>query len=67
MAEISVSDDLNLTDRFADQLALMRDGRVLADEAPAKVFRKDVLAEAYDVTVDLIIASSSSVPSVQAK
>ncbi len=67
MAVICVSHDLNLAGRFADQLVLMRDGRVLADGAPAQVFRKDVLAEAYDIEVDLISTSDCSVPLVRAK
>ena len=67
MAVICVSHDLNLAGRFADQLLLMRQGRVLAAGAPVDVLRRDVLTEAYDVEVDLISTGDSPVPMVRAK
>jgi len=54
MAVVCVSHDVNLAARFADELVLMRAGRVVAAGSPGDVVRSDVLAEAYDVQIDLI-------------
>ena len=67
MAVICVSHDVNLAGRFADELVLMRDGRVIADGSPAEVIRKDVLHRAYDVRIDLIETPDSPVPLVRAR
>ena len=54
MAVVCVSHDVNLASRFADELVLMRQGRVLADGPPESVIRQDVLQQAYDVQIELI-------------
>lgn len=66
MAVVCVSHDVNLAGRFADELVLMRDGRVTAAGTPAEVIREDVLARTYDVRIDLIETSDAPVPLVRA-
>ncbi len=67
MAIVCVSHDVNLASRFADELVLMRDGRVIAAGTPGEVVREEVLARAYDVEIDLITAPDSPVPIVRAR
>jgi len=67
MAVVCVSHDVNLAGRFADDLVVMRDGRVVAAGPPAEVIRADVLREAYDVEIDLIPAPPDDVPLVRAR
>ena len=67
MAVICVSHDVNLAARFADELVLMRDGRIVAFGPPPDVVRTDVLERAYDVGVDLIDADGLDVPIVRAR
>jgi len=66
MAVICVSHDVNLAARFADELVLMRDGKVLAAGKSQDVIRADVLERAYDVKIKLIPAPGQSVPYVRA-
>jgi len=54
MAVICVSHDVNLAARHADELVLMRDGRVIAAGTPPQVITEDLLRRTYDVQVDLI-------------
>jgi iron complex transport system ATP-binding protein len=67
MAVVCVSHDVNLAGRFADRVAVMRDGKMLADGEPVEVMRADVLGAAYDVSVDLIDTGDHPVPLVRAK
>jgi len=67
MAVVCVSHDVNLAGRFGDELVLMRDGQVLASGQPHEVIRRDVLGQAYDVSIDLIDAADSPVPLVRAR
>ena len=67
MAVVCVSHDINVAGRFADELVLMRAGRVLAAGTPAEVMRADALSETYDVPVDLIAVPGSDVPMVRAR
>ncbi|MEM8852351.1 MAG: ABC transporter ATP-binding protein [Pseudomonadota bacterium] len=46
--------DLNLAARFADHAVLLRDGKVIADDAPGHVLADAALAETYGVAIDLI-------------
>jgi len=66
MAVVCVSHDVNLAGRFADELVLMRQGRVLAAGEPAEVIREDILAEAYDVRIELISVPGEDMPVVRA-
>lgn len=66
MAVVCVSHDVNLAARFADELTLMRDGRVLASGPPVEVVREDVLRRAYGVDVELISSPGCDVPLVVA-
>ncbi|MEN1729299.1 MAG: heme ABC transporter ATP-binding protein [Pseudomonadota bacterium] len=45
---VCVMHDLNLTAMFADSVAVIRDGRVLAQGAPSAVLTDPVLSAAYD-------------------
>ncbi|MDY7009517.1 MAG: ABC transporter ATP-binding protein [Planctomycetota bacterium] len=54
MAVICVGHDINLAGRFADELMLMRSGKVIAHGPPGEVIRADVLKDTYDVEVELI-------------
>ena len=65
-AVVCVSHDVNLAGRFADELVLLRKGRVAADGPPADVIRADVLADVYGVDVELIPAPGAPVPLVKA-
>ena len=67
MGVVCVSHDVNLAARFADELVLLRDGRVVAAGAPGEVVREDILREAYDVEIDLLPAPGSDVPLVRAR
>ncbi len=67
MAVVCVSHDVNLAGRFADELVLMRAGQVAAAGTPAEVVRRDVLAAAYDVQIDLIDAPDQPIPIVRAR
>ena len=61
-----MSHDVNLAGRFADELVLMRQGRMLAAGKPAEVIREDILAEAYDVRIELIRVPGEDMPVVRA-
>jgi iron complex transport system ATP-binding protein len=54
MAIICVSHDINMASRFADELLLMRKGRMIARGKPAEVISHDVLAQTYDTEVELV-------------
>jgi len=66
-AVVCVSHDVNLAARFADDLAFLRDGRILAAGPPGDVLREDILRETYDVEIDLVAAPPSDVPLVRAR
>lgn len=44
--------DLTLAARFCDRLAVMHDGRILAEGPPGDVLRPDLMAQAFAVTVE---------------
>jgi iron complex transport system ATP-binding protein len=51
---VSAVHDLTLAGQFADLLALMDRGRLVATGSPAEVLREDVLGEIYDASVRVI-------------
>lgn len=65
MAVVCVGHDINLAGRFADEIVLMRDGRIIAQGRPGEVIRADLLKDTYDVEVELI-NTGSDVPMVVA-
>lgn len=67
MAVICVSHDINLAARFADELVLMRGGRVLAAGERGAVVREDILSEAYEVEIRLLDVPGTDVPLVIAR
>jgi iron complex transport system ATP-binding protein len=67
MAVLCVSHDINLAARFADELVLMVQGRVVAAGAPVDVVRKDILDSVYGVNTQLVHVEGQSVPIVIAR
>lgn len=55
---IVVLHDLNLAAAFADRIALMGDGRVLIDDAPAHVLTEDRLVAVYAAPLRVLTGSS---------
>ncbi len=51
IAVVIVIHDVNTAAAYADRIIALRDGRVVADGAPAQVMRSDVLASVFDVDV----------------
>lgn len=66
MAVICVSHDVNLAARFADELLVMRLGRVLADGTPQQVLNQGVLQSAFDVDIDLVHPPDGGIPIIRA-
>ncbi len=54
--------DLNLAARYADEVILLKDGRVLAAGAPVEVLSPELITEAYGVRADLISHPVDGVP-----
>jgi iron complex transport system ATP-binding protein len=54
LAAIAVVHDLTLAAMYADRLALMSDGRVVADGAPSDVLRAETIEEIYGVRVRVL-------------
>lgn len=67
MAVICVSHDINLAGRFADQLVMMRNGKVISAGTSEQIMHENILRQVYDVEVELIKTSDQSVPIVRAK
>jgi iron complex transport system ATP-binding protein len=67
MAVICVSHEINQASHFADELLLMRGGKVIAQGPPREVIRREILHQVYDVEIDLIQAPGDDVPLVWAK
>ncbi len=63
---ICVSHDINMAARFADELVLMRSGRIIASGRAEQVVREDLLEQVYDVKVDLVSVPGHPVPQVLA-
>ncbi|HVV76791.1 MAG TPA: ABC transporter ATP-binding protein [Mycobacteriales bacterium] len=51
---VTVVHDLTLAGQFADQLALLHHGRLVAVGSPSQVLRDEVLAEVYDADVRVV-------------
>ena len=63
IAVVCVSHDINMAARFADELLLMRQGKVIADGPPSAVITADILEQVYHVKVRLL-PSGGDVPLV---
>jgi iron complex transport system ATP-binding protein len=50
-AVLAVVHDLALAARFADRVAVMKDGRIVADDVPAKALTAERIAEVFGVAV----------------
>jgi len=66
MAVVCVSHDVNLAARFADELALLSGGTMVAAGTPGEVVRRDVLERTYGVEIELV-SSGGPVPIVVGK
>jgi iron complex transport system ATP-binding protein len=64
LAVIAALHDLNLAAMFADRLALLRDGELLACDAPRAVLTQELLRSAYGVEVVVGAHPRSGVPTV---
>jgi len=67
MAVVCVSHDINLAARFADELVLMRSGRMVAAGPVQDIIKRNILAETYGVQIDLIESPGQDTPIVQAR
>jgi iron complex transport system ATP-binding protein len=67
MAVLCVSHDINQAAHYADELLLMRSGRIVAQGPPREVIRREVLREVYDVEIELIQTPGDDVPLVWAR
>jgi len=67
MAVVCASHDVNLAARFADQLVLLRRGKVVASGAPREVIRRETLEETYETRIELVESPSYPVPFVIAR
>ncbi|TNM34354.1 ABC transporter ATP-binding protein [Streptomyces sedi] len=61
---VTVLHDLNLACRYADHLVAMRDGRIVAQGAPAEVLTEDVVAEVFGMGCLLLTDPLSGTPMV---
>ena len=64
---ILVLHDINLAARFADNIVLMSDGRILASGPPSAVINSDNIQKAFSVEIDLIVSEGIERPMIQAK
>jgi iron complex transport system ATP-binding protein len=61
---VAVSHDLNLAARHCRRVALVHDGRVIADGTPEEVLTESTLREAYGVAVRVVPSPESGKPVV---
>ena len=52
-AVFAILHDLNLAARYADQIYVLNKGRILSEGKPAQALKKDVIAKAFGVEVDI--------------
>lgn len=52
-AVVVVMHDLNLTARFAHQIILMKNGKILSCDTPKEIFREELIGEAYDFSCQI--------------
>jgi iron complex transport system ATP-binding protein len=64
MTVVCVSHEVNLAARFADQLILMKAGRVVAGGSPEEVIRRETLEETYETKIELVTSPGWPVPVV---
>jgi iron complex transport system ATP-binding protein len=53
-AVLVVLHDLNLAGAYADRIALLRDGRIIACDAPERVLTAEVVSDVYQTPVEVI-------------
>ena len=51
---IVILHDLNLAARFADRIAILKEGRILETGTPAEVLREDLLSDVYDTPIRVL-------------
>ncbi len=67
MSVVCVSHDINLAARFADELLLLRNGRVIAHGPVDAVIQPDLLSQTYDVNIRLTYPEGHSGPLIWAQ
>jgi iron complex transport system ATP-binding protein len=53
-AVLAIIHDLSLAMRFADRVALMQNGRIVANDAPQAVLTTELIAEIFGVVVEQV-------------
>ncbi|KVE30099.1 hemin importer ATP-binding subunit [Burkholderia singularis] len=61
---LTIMHDPNLAARHADRLALLANGAIIADDAPAEVMRADLFERCYGFRVKLVDAGDGATPIV---
>ncbi|MEL7279364.1 MAG: heme ABC transporter ATP-binding protein [Pseudomonadota bacterium] len=61
---IAVMHDLNLTAMFADQIFVMKEGKVAASGAPEEVLRTPIIASVFDCPLEVNAAPKADIPFV---
>lgn len=67
MGVVCVSHDINLAGRFADELLLMRGGKVLAHGASKDVVQREILERLYGIELELLDVPGHEIPIVLAQ
>lgn len=60
-AVLAVIHDLTLAARFADRVAVMKDGRIVADDAPARALTAERIADVFGVSVGQVATPEGEV------
>jgi iron complex transport system ATP-binding protein len=63
-AVIMVLHDLNLAARYADNLIVMQDGRVVAEGSPETVVTREMLRDVFGVEAEIIVDPRTGTPLV---
>ena len=56
--------DLNLVSRFADQIAILVEGKIMAYGTPKEVLQSDLLSEAYQIPLEVLQTNVTRTPLV---
>jgi iron complex transport system ATP-binding protein len=61
-AVVVIIHDLDLAGAYADRVAVLSDGRIVADGAPEDVFTADLLSHVYDYPVTVVPDPTTGAP-----
>jgi iron complex transport system ATP-binding protein len=62
LAVVMAMHDLNLVSFFADQVALLVDGRLICSGSPQDVIQADYISEAYQTPVEIVSHPATGAP-----